>query len=208
MEILLVRHGESLDNCERRIQGWRGSCLSARGREDAQCAVRRLEGIEAVYCSDLTRACETADIIGKELGIAPIRDERFREIRLGPWEGRTIAEVEANDSEKIWAWRWDGRKPPYPEIESIHEFRDRLMAGLKSLVAKHSGNIAVVSHGGAISVMLTEILGLELIRIWQMPTENGSISRVTHDGERFWMTSYNETGHLRAREKPGMNTLG
>lgn len=209
-EIFLIRHGESLDNCERRIQGWRGSSLSERGRKDAQCAGERLShcGLEALYTSDLTRAAETAGIIGQAIGLIPIRTPSFREIHLGPWEGRTIMEVEENDKDAILKWRSDGRNPPHADIEPIRVFGDRLMMGLAEIVKGHEGNVGVVSHGGAISVMLTEILGIELIRIWQMPTENGSISRVTHDGMRFSVASYNETGHLLARDRPGMNTLG
>lgn len=210
MEILLVRHGESIDNSARRIQGWSGSPLSERGRREASLVAERLRGcgVEALYTSDLARAKETAEIIGAGLDLAPEPIQNFREIRLGPWEGRLIEEVEKNDNEAIWKWRWDGRNPPYPEIEPIAAFRDRLMAGLESIAAKRGGNIAVVSHGGAISVMLTEIIGLPLIRIWQMPTENSSVSRVTWDGEKFFVTSYNETGHLGAGARSVMTTLG
>ncbi|MEK8023162.1 MAG: histidine phosphatase family protein [Candidatus Hydrogenedentota bacterium] len=210
MEIFLVRHGESVDNSERRIQGWSGSSLTDHGRAEAGRVTERLRGrnIEALYTSDLQRATETAGIMGAGLDLVPRPRVEFREMHLGPWEGRLMKEVETTDSDALWKWRWDGRTPPYPDIEPIARFRDRLMSGLDSLVALHRNNVAVVSHGGAISVMLTQIIGLELIRIWQMPTENSSVSRVTHDGEKYYVTSYNETGHLGPGPVSVMNTLG
>jgi broad specificity phosphatase PhoE len=209
MEILLVRHGESVDNSERRIQGWGGSSLTDRGQAEARKTIERLRGerIEAVYASDLTRASETAGIIGDALFLEPITSPDFREIHLGPWEGRLISDVESTDGEALWKWRWDGRTPPYPEIEAIDPFCDRLMRGLEEIRAKHERAV-VVSHGGAISVILTKIVGLDVIRIWQMPTENASISRITHDGDRWYVTSFNETGHLGPAAVSVMKTLG
>lgn len=208
--LYLVRHGESHDNHARRVQGWSGSGLTDRGRAEAAAAGRRLRelGITALYSSDLQRASETAAEIATVTGLPVRPNDAFREIRLGPWEGRLVSEVEETDGRALWDWRYDGRRPAHPEIEPVALFRDRLMRGLEAIVASGISSAAIVSHGGAISVALTHIVGLELLRIWQMPTENGSISRITHDGERFWVSSYNETGHLPGREEPGMNTLG
>lgn len=200
-DILLVRHGETEDNAVHRIQGWGDSALSARGREDAAAAGRVLAGknLEALYCSDLERAAETAAIVAEKTGHVPVPIEDLREIHLGPWEGRLLKEVTAADAIAFERWRWDARVPPYPDIEPLADFRDRLVEALEAIVARHHGTVAVVSHGGAISVLLTHFIGLALLRIWQMPVLNGSISRVHWDGERFFVSSYNETAHLAPR---------
>lgn len=184
--------------------------MTDRGRSDARCAAEALKhaGVEELYSSDLDRAVETAGIVGETLGLTPRLRKNLREISLGPWEGRALSEVEADDGEALWRWRFDGRRPPYDGIEPIAVFRDRLFGELDSIVAGAARRVAVVSHGGTISVILTRIVGLGLLRIWQMPTENGSLSRVFHDGERYFLSSFNETGHLAPRTAPGMNSLG
>jgi 2,3-bisphosphoglycerate-dependent phosphoglycerate mutase len=219
VEIFLVRHGESEHNLERRVQGWSGTGLTERGRADARTAGDALcaRGVAAVYGSDLARAAETAVIVGKSLGVAPILSADFREIRMGPWEGRLVDEVEANDGDALWKWRWDGRKPPYPDVESIDVFVRRMLDGLERICRAHDAadRVAVVTHGGSISVLMTHFTGLELIRIWQMPVENGSFSRVRWDAPdadgtagKFTGLSWNETGHLLPKSTPGFNTLG
>ncbi len=210
MELFLVRHGESADNVERRIQGWRGGKLTDRGRAEARAAGQALltRGLLALYTSDLSRAAETAGIMGTELGLAPVREAAFREIRLGPWEGRLVADVEANDGETLRAWREDGSLPPYDDIEPIGVFRDRLVEGLETVSARHHGPVAVVSHGGALSVILSHFMGLDVRRIWQMPVENGSVSRLVRSGGSFRVVSWNETLHLPPRGGAGFNALG
>jgi broad specificity phosphatase PhoE len=218
LEIFLVRHGESEHNLERRVQGWSGTGLTERGRADARTAAAalRTRGVAAVYGSDLARAAETAVIIGEALGVTPILSEAFREIRMGPWEGRRVDEVEANDGEALWKWRWDGRNPPHPDVEPIDAFARRLLDGLERICGAHgeSDRVAVVTHGGSISALMTHFTGLDLIRIWQMPVENGSFSRVRWEaakdapGGGFTAISWNETGHLLPKSDPGFNTLG
>lgn len=215
MDIFLVRHGESEDNREHRVQGWGGSGLTARGREDALAAAAELRsrGVTRLHSSDLRRAEETAVLIGTELSLPPVYSEAFREIRLGPWEGRLIDEVEANDGDALWKWRWDGRDPPYPDVEALGPFCDRMMKGLEEIVspqkvAEGGDKIAIVTHGGSISVLMTHLVGLGLTRIWQMPVENGSISRVQWNGRKFTALSWNETGHLLPKSTPGFNSLG
>src|ERR671929_2443690 len=86
--LILVRHGESTWNAEERLQGQLDPPLSERGREQSRAlaAAVDLTGFppERIVCSDLTRARETAEL----LGVAPGRyDERWREIDIGEWGG-------------------------------------------------------------------------------------------------------------------------
>jgi broad specificity phosphatase PhoE len=191
----------------------------------------RRRGVTHIYSSDLQRAAETASIIGKELSLNPVLSEAFREIRMGPWEGRLVDEVEANDGEALWKWRWDGRHPPYPDVEAVGPFLERMMKRLEGLVEEcarvSSGariarderiagdlKVAIVTHGGSISVLMTHLVGLDLTRIWQMPVENGSISRVLWEGAgdktrgKIQALSWNETGHLSPKSDTGFNSLG
>jgi len=92
--LVLVRHGESTWNAEHRLQGQQDPPLSARGREQARAAARVVAGLglpaARIVCSDLSRARETAELLG--LGAARL-DPAWREIDVGRWAGRRAAEV-------------------------------------------------------------------------------------------------------------------
>lgn len=211
--IYLVRHGETDDNVERRVQGWSGPGLNARGRLQALAAGAELSRRvgqtlprgtrRRVWTSDLPRARETAGIVADALDADVASSAAFREIRLGPWEGRLVREIEAEDGAALARWRRDARKPSRRGIEPLARFRDRVMSGLNALVATQGDPVIVVTHGGSISVILTQVLGLELKTTSQMPTENGSISRLFWEPSRYFVSSFNETGHLVLRHPSG-----
>jgi len=86
--VLLIRHGQSRGNAERRFGGHTATPLSARGRNQAQATARTLksESVTAIYSSDLARAMETAQPLAKMTGL-PINGTRaFRERSVGVME--------------------------------------------------------------------------------------------------------------------------
>src|SRR5581483_11305534 len=95
--LLLVRHGETDWNAERRWQGHADVPLNARGREQARALAEELAGesIDAIYSSDLSRAQDTADIVGARLDVPVVVDPDLREIDVGPVEGLTAEESAA-----------------------------------------------------------------------------------------------------------------
>ncbi len=99
MELLLVRHGESQANTEGRMQGTLDSPLTAVGREQARALGRwlagRALGLDAAYCSPLSRATETAAILGQELGLSPTPLADLAEIDAGALEGLDLAGIQA-----------------------------------------------------------------------------------------------------------------
>jgi broad specificity phosphatase PhoE len=200
IEICLVRHGETEANTERRIQGWLGGHLTALGRRQAAAAGRELfrrhGGVKTVYSSDLDRTVETARLLARPLKAALVTRRCFREIKLGPWEGRLLSEVAASDGVAMARWRQDARRPMRRGIEPLEHLRDRLIKGLDRVAKTAISPIIITTHGGAISVILTQLLGMPLRTVSQMPVMNGSISRLYREGARTFVMSYNETGHL------------
>lgn len=143
--LALVRHGETDWNAAGRYQGHRDIPLNARGREQAQRLARRLarEKWDAIYCSDLIRARDTARIIGQQLGIPPRVDRRWRERDVGALEGRTQAELE-----QVYGLNWRHLKLGE---ESDERLISRIEAALADIIkTHHGGRVIVVSHGGAI----------------------------------------------------------
>lgn len=172
--ILLARHGETDDNIEPiRIQGWRDTPLNATGRAQAHELAGRVagEGIAALYCSELSRARETAEIVGARIGLEPVVDPRFAEGNRGDLEGRLWQDVAEDDPELFAAWRRAGSVFRFPGGESLQEQMDRVIAGLVDVTQAGVLPALVVCHGGSIRVALchTHDRGLDVFHDWDVP---------------------------------------
>ncbi|MGH7031659.1 MAG: histidine phosphatase family protein [Stellaceae bacterium] len=152
MTILLVRHGETRWNLERRFQGRFDSPLTARGMAQADAIGRLLAALpEAaaapIIASPQGRAYQTAEIIRARLGAAGAIavDGRLRELSLGSWDGLTYAEV---GTRAPGIFDGDGRHEWYfraPDGESYPAFAARLGEWLGEQAETVS--IIVVAHG-------------------------------------------------------------
>jgi probable phosphoglycerate mutase len=148
--ILLVRHGETDWNAERRWQGHADRPLNDVGRRQARALAARLDDdVDAVYSSDLARARETAEILGERLGLPVRLDARLREVDVGEWSGLTTAEVEARFPGGL-AQRRNGRTG-WREGETYEAMGERVLEALHEIAAVHDdGRVVVVTHGGPI----------------------------------------------------------
>jgi broad specificity phosphatase PhoE len=179
--ILLARHGETDDNREPiRIQGSTDTPLNDTGRaQAAELAQRVLEhGIASLYSSHLSRARETAEIVGERLGLQPIIDRRLAEADRGDLEGRRWVDVAQDDPELYAAWRAAGASFRFPGGESLAEQDVRVSAALDDI--RRAGRLPalVVCHGGSIRVALCRLngRGLDAFHDWQVP--NGALFSV------------------------------
>jgi glucosyl-3-phosphoglycerate phosphatase len=177
--LILVRHGESTWNAEERLQGQLDPPLSERGREQARALTAMLNGLpdDRVICSDLSRARETAEL----LGLRPTRfDPRWREIDVGSWAGRTAAEIDAQGGE-LTNWRGGPRRAP--DGEAWDAFAARVSGAVDELIAD-GGPWVVISHGGCIRVATAHLTGADHLRLGSPPNasttvfETGSRSRL------------------------------
>ena len=150
-EVLLVRHGETEDNASRRFQGRLDTELNDRGRAQSAALAQavRGEGLRALYSSPLLRARETAEIIGAELGLEPVLDERLMEADSGDWSGRLYAEIIAAQAGAFEAWRAADPAFRFPNGESVAEQAARVAAALTDVRAGTLPAV-VVCHGGVI----------------------------------------------------------
>jgi glucosyl-3-phosphoglycerate phosphatase len=179
--ILLARHGETDDNREPiRIQGSTDTPLNETGREQARELAKRIEGegIVSLWCSHLSRARETAQIVGEHLGLEPSVDERLAEANRGQLEGRVWQDVEREDPELYAAWRAAGETFRFPGGESLLEQAQRVAAALAHVRDTAPLPALVVCHGGSIRVMLCELngRGLDAFHDWHVP--NTSVFRL------------------------------
>ncbi len=174
MTILLARHGETDDNIEPiRIQGRRDTPLNDTGRAQAAELAERVagEGIASLWSSRLSRARETAEIVGARLGLEPVIDDRLAEGDRGELEGRYWRDVAREDPELYAAWRRAGETFRFPGGESLREQMDRTLAALADVRAAGPLPALVVAHGGSIRVVRCseDPRGLDAFHDWEVP---------------------------------------
>ncbi|HET90301.1 MAG TPA: histidine phosphatase family protein [Chloroflexi bacterium] len=161
--LLLIRHGRSAWNAERRIQGWADPPLDEVGRAQARHIAERLRAEQPLklYTSPLQRAAETAEIIGRALGAPVVVDDRLKEHGVGDLEGLTWEEVV--DQYPDLAQRWDqgDEEITIPGEEEFDSFRARVTATCDEIAAHHTEQaVGIVTHGGVLSAYLNHLIGL------------------------------------------------
>ncbi len=167
--LLLVRHGVTDWNRERRWQGHTDIPLNDEGRAQAGKVAERLkdEGITALYTSDLQRAAETADTIGRALGVDAVRTTAFREISLGELEG-TAPSPDTHRGEAVSETARNGG-PLAPGAEAFETLEARLVEGYRAICDAHAGEtVGIVSHGGALRTLIAHLVGIAPTHIDRM----------------------------------------
>jgi broad specificity phosphatase PhoE len=172
--VLLARHGQTDDNIEPiRAQGFRDTPLNDVGRGQAHELADRVAsiGVASLWSSDLSRAAETATIVGARIGLRPRLDARLREGSRGDWEGRLFIDIERDDPDGYAAWRRGGAAFRFPGGESLQEHSDRVFACLTEI---HDGGelpALVVCHRGSIRAVLcrADPRGLDAFHEYDVP---------------------------------------
>jgi probable phosphoglycerate mutase len=199
--LILIRHGETAWNRERRLQGQLDIPLNATGVAQADALAQALAGepIDAVYASDLSRAMQTAAPLAGALGLAVQPDPRLRERCYGTLEGMTYAEV-AEQLPEDFA-RWQARIPDYAPDggESLLAFHERAVDAALALGRRHPGErIALVAHGGVLDCLYREANDMTLEAPRRHELLNASINRLRCDSVRLTVMQWADVGHLEA----------
>jgi len=179
--LYLIRHGQTDWNVSMRFQGQADIPLNEVGHSQGAKLARYFarQPIERVYTSDLQRARETAAYIGSSRQLEPEVLFDLREIAFGDWEGLSMTEIQAKFPVEMDLWRNDPSKLHIPGGEAYAEAQQRVCSAVRHIVAECLGRqVAVVSHGGAIRLVLASFLGLELSGIWRLGQDSAAINRL------------------------------
>ena len=206
MELVLIRHGVTAWNQQRRFQGQIDTPLSEEGHQQAMLTARYLstlsqaQPINAIYASDLKRAWSTAEPIARLLGLPILKQSLLRERHYGVFEGKTHEELQLEGLQSDYQ-RWRNREPDFalPQGgESLRDFFDRTNRALQSIVAAHQSNerIVAVTHGGFLDCAYRIASGVAMTEQRQHPLHNASLNRIAWDGERFSMIEWGQIDHL------------
>jgi len=201
--VLLVRHGQSQGNAERRFGGHTATPLSELGHRQAEATARALasEGVTAVYSSDLLRAVQTAEPLARATGLEITRTPALRERGVGLMDGLTFEEAAAAHPEEYAALLRRDFEHVLAGGESYRQLLDRAAAGLDLAVERHrGGTLALFSHTGTISILALHLMGAldapRLKPVW-LDSSNCGVTRFELRPDGFVRVSaLNDTRHL------------
>jgi broad specificity phosphatase PhoE len=182
LHLLLVRHGETAANVERRFQGQHADQpLTERGMTQAIALSHRLAGqaFGHVYSSDLLRARQTAEMICQGRPLAVVETALLRELDFGSWDGLTYQQARQRDPESWHAWETDPLKSAPPGGETLAQLADCVRRFVEILHRNHlNETVLLVAHGGPLQVLLATSLGLPPTAYWQLRIDPGSLSEL------------------------------
>jgi probable phosphoglycerate mutase len=199
MTVVLVRHGETDWNAERRLQGWAPTPLSERGREQATRAGEHLAAtyeFDSVVASDLRRTRETADRIHRA-GVEPTPtvDDRWRERDFGVYQGLTYDVMFEEYPEFSVGQSGESALAATPERgESLLDLRERVLAGLAALDSDET--VLVVTHGGPLYAVLSHATGIDYATVIdEHSQDNCAVNELQHTAGAFETIRQNDTSY-------------
>ena len=196
--MLLVRHGETEWNKEGRYHGVTDIELSHIGLDQARRLSNRLaaEKPDTVYSSPLKRAMQTAQQIAEVHNLLIVPCDELRELNLGDFEGKRFRGVEDEGRPLEAAWEAGNIDFNLPGGETLYQLYDRVAGFVATLREKHSTDtILIVSHGGALRMMICHLIGIELRNWWRIRLESAALSIVEIEPERAVLLLLNDTCH-------------
>ena len=201
--VLLIRHGQSKGNAERRFGGHTSTPLSARGHKQAEATAKTLksESLTAIFSSDLARAMETARPLSKLTGLPVNGTNAFRERSVGVMEGLTFEDAAQQHPEEYAALLRRDFEHVLAGGESYRQLLDRARNKLDEIISANlGGRIVVFSHTGTICILALHLMGAldspELKPVW-ISSSNCGITRFELRPDGFVrVLNVNDTSHL------------
>jgi len=174
--IILMRHGETDWNRQRRVMGREDVPLNLAGREQCRRTADLLGdlGVTSIVSSPLTRALESATILSDVLGLVVRTEVELEEVHFGRWQGRTYDDVIGDPA--YLAFQDDPVLHRTPGGETIADVQRRGMDALRRLAADEA--TVVVSHGDVIRAMVCELLQVPLREYRRIRIDNCGLTAI------------------------------
>ena len=199
LRIFLIRHGETEWNTEGRLQGNSDVKLSAEGIHQAYLLAEhaQLPNVDVIYSSDLSRAVETAKVLGAKFNLPVTTTPNLREINFGDWEGKSIAELNEKHPKSFGRFFTAPERCHPPNGETFLEAQARVMNVVRNIIAEHDNrNVVIVAHGAVNRLILGAALDMPIHKMWAISQFNTALNilRVADGG--FVVELINGTDHL------------
>jgi len=193
MELLLIRHGETDFNIEKRYIGIMDIGLNSTGKKQALRLKEIIdkEQVDEVYTSDLSRCIETGSLIGFVNKQKPVKN--LREMNFGIVEGLTRTEIVNKYPDVMEKWDKDWLNYKLPKGESFLITANRVIGEIEKIKHEdHTNKIAIITHCGCIKLILAHYIMEDLKAFWKFYLDNGSITRLCFDNNYAYLKSLNE----------------
>lgn len=186
--MLLVRHGETEWNRQKRFQGQIDVPLNDNGRAQGEKAADFLKPIQidAAYTSSMARPRETAELILRHHpGIELVSVDALQEIGHGEWEGKFESEIEVGYPGMLQQWQDAPETVQMPAGENLQQVWDRAIRAWNEIMAAHSGSdtlqtVMVVAHDAINKAILCHVAGLGPEGFWRFKQGNGAVSVIDY----------------------------
>jgi len=196
-KLILVRHGETDLSRQKRYCGFTDASLNQKGRDQARQLSKRLreKKVCKVYSSDMKRTLEFAKIVFKDAAIEQFSG--LREMNFGIFEGLTYEEIMERHLEIYTRWIDAPLDVTIPGGEGLRDLSKRTRRALAEILSCNKNRtVFIFSHAGPISVILCDILKLDLREVWKIKQDLANMSIVDFDGGRGKVDLLNDTSHL------------
>ncbi|NWF77109.1 MAG: histidine phosphatase family protein [Chloroflexi bacterium] len=209
MKLILVRHGETHWNEERRIQGGDSDIeLNDTGLEQARrlAAFLQNEPIIAILSSPLRRATATAEVIASRHRLPVEVDQGFRELRVGELEGISVSDLGTTFSQFLMRWWQDRGATKLPNGESLVELQERAWKAVERLLERsrlvgvnpehnEGTTVVVVSHYFVILAIILKALNLPLDCFTKFKVDPGGVSILEFRNYGARLVTFNDTSY-------------
>jgi broad specificity phosphatase PhoE len=200
LEILLIRHGETAWNTADIFRGRVPIGLSEDGLKQAEKLAQYLnqKKINAVFCSPLKRALETAESVARlhQLSAQPV--EGLTDLDFGKWEGQSLEIVKTQYKEIYELWRERPDLAKIPDGESLQEARQRSLLALNKIIADcKQGTVVIVTHRVITKLLECALLGLDDSHFWNIEQDTCGVTTFLYNGRIFVLKYHNDISFLK-----------
>jgi len=202
-EIILARHGETAWNVEEVFRGRIDIELNQTGLKQAELLAEYLseQKIEAVYSSPLKRAARTAEAVARRHKLRVEIVNGLTDCDFGQWQGLHLKEVRDKYSQLYQQWAESPQLVKLPGGESLDEVRERALAVVNGVTAKHRGRVVLVSHRVVNKVLICALLGLDNSHFWNIRQDVCGTTFFSYENGRLVLTRHNDTSYLKPLAK-------
>jgi broad specificity phosphatase PhoE len=198
MQLILIRHGETLWNKEGRVQGISDVELSDVGRRQARSLALSLydHPIGAIHASPLKRACQTAEIINEFHHLDIHLHPDLMEMDQGDFEGLAFSELMVREKKFLKKWITDPAAVRMPNGESLLELQQRAWRVVEQIISG-SENALIVSHNFTIAAILCRLRNISLSEFRSTCVDTASKTIVRFQNGEAAIDLLNDRSHLQ-----------
>ena len=198
--ILLVRHGQTSWNKQRKFLGRTDIPLDDEGRTQARLMARSISHIplSGLYSSPLSRAWQTAEAIAQEHSLTIQRIDGLTELDQGELEGHSASILQEKYATFFREWRADPTHIRVPGGETLTECHARASQAVHALLKNHEPGppVAIVSHRMTIGGLICEAMGIPLRENLKLEQRNTAINLLGYREGKLSVHRLNDTAHL------------